>query len=103
MPHQREGITRVATATCLNSPRAEKERSWFVTVPMPHAFSGCHADPGTLRNRRVAQKAVELPRATITTHRSHDNQHHDAFSGRVRHTAPFWKQPIERKHHRRPP
>ena len=51
----------------------------------------------------IAEKAVQLARVAVETHRPHDDQHHHAFQGGVGRLASFWKQPIEREHQRRPP
>ena len=101
MPDEREAIARVAMAPCLPCPQSMDQRRRPLTVGLHRTLHRRDADPGPLRQRWIAQKAVERSGAHVEPHRSDDHEDDESFGRRVRRAAALGEQVVQGERDRR--
>ena len=74
MHHEREAITGMGMAPRLTRHRPVQERRRTIAMLLQRALDGGDADSGPLRDRRIAEKAIEVSRAPIGTRGADDDQ-----------------------------
>ena len=70
----------------------------WLTVCLQGALDGGDADAGPHRDRRIAEKAVELSRLTVGARGTEDHQHDQALGRRVWSFSAVGEEPFERIH-----
>jgi hypothetical protein len=97
MHHEREAIARMGMAPRLTRHRPVQKRRRTIAMLLQRALDGGDANSGPLRDRRIAEKTIEITRTSIGTRGADDDQDNEAFRSRIRRPTVIGEEPIERE------